>query len=206
MVYYPVTDFNYSAQREKPCARSIHLPARSFEHVGGIDGIAGDYRFPDGWKAGEFEAYISKKYFPWLMIHDMDFNGSYRKADFAGALKAEWADLAALNPCLASIPLETGNPQVLFDAILGVTSGFNTDDIAFFTGLEIAGNTPVYAYAQKMTGYAALFNEVAESVARKGWERPIEWVPSPKTLQVMKEKLIAIGKIQPPYKGPAHGS
>ena len=158
--------FNAAARREV----LEHQPARDFESRTRFKGIAGRYIFPQGVKplVLEEELVRTKK-------------GESFEAKFGGVFR----DLLILNPDLHRLRFDKSSPRQFYSTMLGITSGFNVDDINYFVDLISKGEPPAF-HLRSDPRLNALFRQ-AEHRA----DAPIEWVPSPETLGTVHRKLDA---------------
>lgn len=140
-------------------------PARRYEKTYKLSGIAGKYRFP--------------KSLPARKIQD---DGHWKK-DYA-TLTGTWKKLVDRNPCLKQIKTQEGNRRELVDALMGVVSGFNVNDINFFLDLS-RKNLPAGSYSEQLPA----FKEIYDWIRQKTGQNDIYWVPSLPTLQKMKSQL-----------------
>ena len=93
-----------------------------------------------------------------------------------------WRRLNTLNSGLGAVALRRKDPRDMYYALMGVTSGFNADDINFFLERYRQG-VPAWAYSQSLPRLKQLYDEIetrAESM---------QWVAAPATLEKIKSKL-----------------
>jgi hypothetical protein len=139
------------------------------EKLNGMSGISHAYRYPPGLKPDELQTYAK---IAWRQ------DGRPRKSgkSMAEKLGRVFDALAALNPELEAIRPDSTYPGNIFDAVMGVASGFKPEDIAFFR--EIGGGS----IAEKDEHYAALRG----SLDRELKDGSLQWVPAPSTLNLIK--------------------
>ena len=174
-------------------ASSAFMPAVAFEVFNGVDGIAGDYMFPEvkvgvepypnAGRAAIFYRYITDTYDGpvcgcFQTIGNKDIKISDPPPDLMRRMQEDWKKLMDLNPELQTVRFDRNNPLSLLYALSGVSSLFNPADIDFFINLQEGS-------AQKLPEYNALFGEV-----RTMSTVSIQWIPAPQTLAFIKEKLL----------------
>lgn len=174
-------------------------PARRFEKDSGLSGIAVTYHIPDGRGPLAYEnLYVSKNRGKPGILADVDLPPVAWLVVTVGAapekiaplflqrLREGWEKLAALNPPLQKLAFDRDDPVSLTHALIGATSGFNTDDIQFYLNLKWAHDTDGYPLgpANLPDGYDARLARIEKSC-----KADFEWYPSPKTLARI-EKMI----------------
>jgi len=102
---------------------------------------------------------------------------------FAQELTKAWKKLAKLNPGLKKIVMDSSDPMQLYDALFGVTSGFNVTDINYFLALRRKGVLPA-AHAHSYPWYDQMWENI---FARTG--QGMYWVAAPATLMKTERKL-----------------
>lgn len=141
-----------------------------------LQGVSGDYLLPRGLSAPVLETYAM-----------VAANIIYRKNDQTLALhylNDLITRLEELNPALTTLTYNRSNIKHCHDAVLGVTSGFNTDDIQFY----LDGN--YYKKSMENPAYAAKHGAVVTHLN----DDRLYWVPSPKTL----DRILAQKPSTPP--------
>jgi hypothetical protein len=151
--------FNAAAVPDDPHVR----PALVFAEENGLSGIGRTYALPPGLDAETIEAYV-------LALRWTARAGLMTPQRYAERMQELGAALEEINPALAALAYDRTEAPAVFDVVMGVTSGFNTDDIQFF----IDGNYFARAIADR--AYADKYRRAEEGHSRIGW------VPSPKTL------------------------
>ena len=94
--------------------RRNETPAIDFEKLHNISEVAGYYVFPK-WQPASI-----------LEIKTKIFTNNKRR------LLIIWQELTELNPELATPPFRLETADNIYDAIVGVTSGYNIDDILYY--------------------------------------------------------------------------
>ena len=144
---------------------TLREPARRYEKMYGLCDIAGKYRFPKSLSAKE--------------IQD---DGHWKKD--AGSLTVIWKKLVDRNPVLKNVREPTACKRDLVDAVMGVVSGFNVNDINFFLELS-RKNLPAGSYSEKLPE----FKEIYDWLQQKTGRNDIYWVPSLPTLKKIKTQM-----------------
>ena len=139
-------------------------PALALAAQFNLRAIGKKYRLPPGLTAARLEAYVLAQ--RWAAQRGLIAQDTY-----AENLRETCALLSALNPTLTRLQFDRGDTGRLFDLLMGVSSGFNPDDIQFY----LAGN--YYSVAMMQQDYAAKNN-----AAQRCLGTDIGWVPSPRTL------------------------
>ena len=189
---------NMASLPPEEAALAGHQPARRFEIRTGISGIAGDYQFPEGQTATQFESRHRWQHLPEGNVPPPALveSGLIATPTLPPNLPLEtltsltpqvkefyvrtWDSLVELNPVLKDIKLDRTNTVELSHAIFGVSSGFNTNDINHY----LEGN-------RSGAPFGEYFNDprfrwvTAESGARP------EWIASPETLNAITEAVAA---------------
>lgn len=156
----PLSDsFNHAAASE-------HLqPALTLQHTHGLSNIGQHYRMPHGLDVKMAEAYCMAN--GWLQ-----HQGKIDRETTHENISALANRLIDLNPALARLQFDRNNLRHCTDIVMGVTSGFNTDDMQFF----LDGNS--YQKSMDNPAYAA---KAAAALDALGADH-LGWVPAPKTL------------------------
>ena len=160
------------------CHACQHRAALALEQKTGFTNIAGHYTMPGDLHAHELENYAQ-------MIRNLSQNNKIPRAEGLDKLHAVWSSLRRLNPELNSITLHRDDLMQVFHAVMGVTSGFNPDDIHEFIhigGAQMRSSAP---------DYRARVRKVENALGHIGW------VPSLKTLDTIIGQL---DKAPPPPK------
>ena len=175
---------------------AAHEPARIFELRNGVSGIAGHYQFPYGMSAAEFE----ETYFwrldsrPGILNEtDIPENGanalkgdideflSKSSLSFINMMSQLWDEIVHLNPVLKEIRIDKTSLHQVYHALLGVSSGFNTDDINLYLSLKcVEGRKPQDIMAS---------NPIRELIETH--TGPMGWVAAPKTLEKIERQISA---------------
>ena len=175
--------------------RLQHQPARAFERAAGIKGIAAHYRYPHRMGAVEFDDYYTWTFTGFATIEpkvlaakgitcppvgaDEGIDDYLHRTPpaFLAELQQAWTDMVRLNPVLKKVKFDRDNVNELYDAINGVASGFNTDDLNFFIA---RGRTP--------EAHVLYTNPAMEQVEAEAGAN-MEWIVSPKTFAKIEKKL-----------------
>ena len=178
-------------------------PARLFELRNGVSGIAGHYQFPYGMSAAEFEeTYFWKHDARPSILNETDSpeNGvkslkgeideflSRGSLSFITMMSQLWGELVQLNPILKEVKIDKTSPHQVYHALLGVTSGFNTDDINHYLRLKFSDNI--------LPGMVARNNPVIKSIEERTHERML-WIPAQETLEKIERQISAPGWKKP---------
>lgn len=156
----PLSDsFNHAAGRDHA------QPALKLQNTHGLRDIGTHYRMPYGLDVKIAEAYCMAT--NWL--HRQNKLDAHTAHAQITALANRLIDL---NPALARLQFDRNNQRHCTDIVMGVTSGFNTDDMQFF----LDGNS--YQKSMDNPAYAA---KAAAALDALGADH-LGWVPAPKTL------------------------
>lgn len=180
-------------------------PARSFEQQTRMTGIAGRYIFPENFTASEYE-----DRYTWLFSANgfkripevLKGTGlpeetmtevpqgwrvkgllAHVSEGYKALLFTGWCDIERLNPQTEKVVFDRNDVEQTYQALLGVTSGFNIDDINFFLDLSRQGFPPG-AHSRTLPGY----NEMRLNVESRAGT-PLYWVASMNTLKKIKQQL-----------------
>lgn len=141
-------------------------PARCFELGNNLRGIAGHYKIPQAMTACAYEAQTIER------MHEAARRKAQRKNtevgyfwEFIRAIKSpkflleSWDELVRLNPVLGKIQMNKQSAEDLFNAHMGVTSGFNINDINFYIEQTHQGGFPA-RQARNMPDHGARINRL----------------------------------------------
>jgi hypothetical protein len=150
-------------ERKMPLSDTFNDPARHpahrFEEKHGVSGIAGDYVFPRDMTAAAYEDYYTWEFSPHGGIarhpgvfrdHDAPesklnnlkpgpvarYVAEKASPEYRALLAEGWRQLEAANPVLKKLDFDRSNGGEMYNALMGVTSGFNPDDINFYLKLQ----------------------------------------------------------------------
>jgi hypothetical protein len=147
--------FNEAAEAKEQLERDMldHMPAYRFEKATGLKGIAGNYKYPGGLNAVEFDdawtwtfrqygggiealpkALVAKNVpMPEFGLHE-EIGAYLNRApkELQDALRNVWDETVALNPSLKAVRLDKNDIGKVYDAINGAASGFNANDINYY--------------------------------------------------------------------------
>jgi hypothetical protein len=159
-------------------------PARKFEVFNHFRGIAGRYKIPDGMTAKHYEQKHHDRLQEALLasVPDKDivlhvlWQGT-RTLPVPDFLHESWRRLVKLNPILKTIKMNPDNTRDLYNAHMGVTSGFNVDDINFYIERDNDGGQAA-KQAREMPVHGAMLKRINAVSATH-----LNWVPSPQTAQ-----------------------
>ena len=173
--------------------RVKHQPAREFEKAAGIKGIAAHYRYPHRMGAVEFDDYYTWTFkrsgliLPGVLAakgiacpaigptEDIDNYLKRTPPAFRAELQEAWGDMVRLNPVLKKVKLDRNSVNELYDAINGVASGFNTDDLNF--------------YIARSRGPITRHHLEGEELVEARVGQRMQWIVSPKTFAKIERKL-----------------
>lgn len=153
-------------------SREHDQPARRFATRHGFKDIAGDWRLPQGLRAQDVEAYI-------LCLRWALRFAQLPPADYIARQERLLDRLFTLNPQLRRLRFDRKDTRKGFDLVMGVTSGFNTDDIQHFIDGKvgyISRQDP--AYARQSDRIERIFGHM-------------EWVPAPVTMAKIEAQIPA---------------
>ncbi len=167
-------------------------PAHDFETATGFAGIARSYAMPYGTDQ-MVESYIKsqankleigpyvREGSQWSLFDALTrlARGKKHRAKLLEFLQPLARDFIELNPELKKVRLDVKSVRELYHFCLGVVSGFNPDDLNFFTEKN---RTP-------SENLQPLFNDVAACYGRHA---RIEWVCSPETINSIKLQLAQV--------------
>ena len=139
-------------------------PAIEVAQRHGLNEVAGDYLLPKGLSAPVLETYAM------VAMHVLRSKNEHALAQ--RHLHDLRTKLEQLNPVLKTLVYDRSNIKQCYDTILGVTSGFHTDDIQFY----LDGN--FYKKSMENPVYAAKHDAVVSHFN----DNELYWVPSPKTM------------------------
>lgn len=129
----------------QPAADGETKPARFLEQRLGISGISGNYNYTPEDVAAYHDIY--DRAYPYIRSTCMDDNSTFseRFQNFAGTpvgvechgqLKKLWNDLCAKNEILMFCKVDPQNIEMLCDALDGIVSDFNLEDINYFLSMS----------------------------------------------------------------------
>ena len=150
-------------------------PAQEFERRANVTGVAGEYIFPEGKVADDVFLELQK------LINETNHNLSLK--ELQDHIDNTWDELVTLNPELSVIE-HIDDYRLKADAISGVASLFNIDDICFFIDFRRTVASFVAIGARQYGPYRELWNTV-----EKLCEDQTAWVPAPKTLSAIFEQV-----------------
>lgn len=145
-------------------------PALELEASDNLTGIGQAYAFPAGVSADILESYVMALH--WSMRHNVT-----PPLATLGALHKVVDTLVALNPALETIRYHRHDFMQAYHLAMGVTSGFNPKDIAFFvSGKTLATEDDSYRSQRAL----------AESMVSN---RRLSWAPAPETMaRIIRQK------------------
>ncbi len=175
----------------------VYKPAVAFEVFNKVTGIAGNYHFPGGMSATEYESTVVPRFSVdvFSKLEDPMQNGfllvpkEAPDPEVLAEMKNQWEQLKKLNPELNVIDLGDCDPELmpmaLFDCIEGCASLFNPDDINTFVKTRIESRRfDVPAIFSEDPDYSKVKAEVSNLA-----EYRVGWVPSKATLKLISGKL-----------------
>jgi hypothetical protein len=177
------------ASRRPGDSHSRH-PALEFQTNNHLRGIAGRYQIPGNYTAPEYEDKTSRE----IRRAAKEMNGGVEAFNFWAVLEKNrppkfltksWNKLVRLNPQLKKVKFDKTNAEEMYNAHLGVTSGFNVDDINFFMEQKKVGEGLPAKQAHEMPVHGDRLNRI-DNMAKT----PMFWVASPKTAVKVEERLL----------------
>lgn len=166
-------------------------PALQFQRANNLRGIAGRYYIPDGKTAAQYEKAMSRK------MHDhveqemakcgatpYEYWATAERLGLPGFLEKSWDKLVELNPVLKDVKVNRSSVEDVYNAHIGVTSGFNVDDLNFFLEQKHTGQGLPALQARNMPVHGARVARI-ESVAAVSFS----WVASPKTAKKIEARF-----------------
>jgi hypothetical protein len=180
--------FNMASRR--PGDEHTRHPALEFQTQNHLRGIAGRYRIPGNYTAPEYEDRMSREMIalarPLLTGQERrNFWDVLEKIAPPPQLKKSWNTLVRLNPALKAVKFDKTNAEEMYNAHLGVTSGFNVDDINFFLQQKHVGEGLPARQARAMPGHGERLKRI-DDIAKA----PMFWVASPKTAEKVEARLL----------------
>ncbi len=170
-------------------------PAVRFEMKTGLSGISQEYVFPQGMTAREFEGlyfWRGGKMPPvWAQYadlpernvealpYDIDTFLNLSSPQLNALYRGVWEEMVKLNPVLADFGLDTTSTRAIYDALLGMASAFNLDDIDYYLDLR---------KDRRPAALESMQHPLNEEIREISGTR-MEWAPSPKTMQRVAEML-----------------
>ncbi len=181
----PQQDFADAAPRRTTNAQD----ACAFEAATGMTGIAGTYVFPRGMSADEYQDYTAYSYDVYALDSVYDPARGWTKQPATPALdalkerlRADWDELAALNPELKKIDVNRDDGLELHVALNGAVSRYSVRDINFVL------HAPPEKFGDDF--YDAAAKALKEKIECASG-RTLQWAASPATLREMERQLQA---------------
>ena len=191
--------FNIASRR--PGDNLSRHPALEFQTNNHLRGIAGRYKIPGNVTAPEYEDMMSQKVHAAIeALSDgkaKNFWDVLETTDPFDFLAKSWKKLVRLNPVLRKVRLDEGSAEEVYNAHLGVTSGFNVDDINFFLEQKRIGEGLPAKQAHEMPVHGERLDRI-DAVAKTR----VFWVASPATAHKVEERFKRRGLFKKP-KPPA---
>ena len=158
-----------------PANRHHEQPAKILERKHDLQDIAGDYHMPAGLKAPMVEAFA-------IAINWMHRRAEISTDEALARMHPLLDRMIELNPAMSVLRFDRNNVTKCVDCVMGMTSGFNRDDMQFF----LDGN--YFQMSMDKPEYASKFTAAAQLLNRDG----LGWVPAPATL----DKIITQAKLK----------
>lgn len=177
--YNPARDWDM--RLELPLQDAVQPPAL-LEDAFALKNISQAYVMPKGLESRDVEAYA-------LLLSHAVVRGEMTQEQRTKKLSRTFNRLAMDNKPLRALRFDKKDPKKLFDAVLGATSGFNTNDIQHF----LDGN---YGYISERN---PKWNKLQKNISRHLGINGLGWVPSMKTLHKIKRQVIT--RKPEPYRG-----
>lgn len=146
-------------------ALDIHwiYPAKELEEKLNLSGISREYKMPNG----KTMLRVAKE----TLYQDKNVT----------ELNAVLKEIIALNPELSTISYDKTHERNIVDFIMGITSGFNPDDISFYLQTQPKDYNHVLTKAQlERLAVCDIFSEKLET--------PLGWIPSKQTLEKITQQ------------------
>lgn len=156
--------FNEAVLREHLLEKQ---PSLRFEVQAGLSGICGQYIFPEGIQPFELEEML-------VMLP--------LQAEALPLFQDIWRRIELLNPVLGAVAVQKADSADIYHALLGVTSGFNIDDINFYLDTKRRGLKP-WAYSQQQPHLKKLYDDIQARACL------MLWVAAPETLEKIKAQM-----------------
>lgn len=172
-------------------------PALRFQRDNNLRGIAGRYFIPDGKTAAQYEKAMSRK----MHVHvetemakrgatEYDYWKVAEDMGLPGFLEKSWDKLVELNPALKKVKLDRSCVEDVYNAHIGVTSGFNVNDINFFLRQKHVGNGLPALQSHKMPVHGARLDRINAAA-----ESQMFWVASPATAKKIEKCFRRNGRL-----------
>jgi hypothetical protein len=180
--------FNLASRR--PGDQHCRHPALEFQTQNHLRSIAGRYRIPGNYTAPEYEDVTSAMVIAETkaMVTPADKRSHWNVLERIAPpepLKKSWNRLVRLNPVLKGVKFDRNNGEEMYNAHLGVTSGFNVDDMNFFLEQKRVGEGLPAKQAHEMPVHGDRLLRI-EGMAKT----PMFWVASPKTAEKVEARLL----------------
>lgn len=162
-------------------------PSHQFEQENDLQDISGVYDMPFGMQASEYEDYFRQAVSFLLSEAGIELGGgaTYMKQRLPlPIVKNSWEALKALNPVLDHVKMDEENGYDVYCAVMGVTSGFNIDDINFFLEQIHVDRGFAALQARNMPDHGPRLARIEGAAA--GY---MGWVASPKTAKAVEAQF-----------------
>lgn len=166
-------------------------PSIEFEQQNDLTDIGGYYNMPRGMSAAEYEDWFWGTNTAQLEAKDVAIGDGKRYMSAkqpSSHVMNSWLELKALNPELENVRLDENLHYDVYCAVMGVTSGFNIDDINFFLEQLYVGHGYPAVQGRNMPTHGERLERI-EDVS----EERMSWVPSPRTAQRIESQFQAKG-------------
>jgi hypothetical protein len=181
--------FNMAARA--PGHRDSNHPALQFSRANNLRGIAARYRIPGGEIASIYEDEMWRKMEAVVTLQaaatnmvGQNFWSIAETMQPPAFLKKSWDKLVKLNPRLKDIRMNKNAAADMLNAHLGVTSGFNVDDINFYIEQQHTGEGKPAMQARRMPDHGGRLARI-EAVAQED----LQWVASPATAKKIEQRF-----------------
>lgn len=166
VLYYMNEMYRHALRNAFNAAANPHhsQPAIETARRHGLRDVSGDYTLPRGLSAPVLETYF-------MVLRHM-YLPKNTPAQARTYLHDVLSRIETLNPQLATLSYDRNDVYKCYDVLMGVTSGFHTDDIQHY----LDGN--FYKKSMENPAYAAKHSAVVAHLN----DNQLYWVPSPKTL------------------------
>jgi hypothetical protein len=166
-------------------------PALRFQRDNNLRGIAGRYYIPDGKTAAQYEKAMSRRMHAHVEAEMKKRNATefdyWRVAESMGVpafLEKSWGKLVALNPALKKVKFDRRCVEDAYNVHIGVTSGFNVNDINFFIRQRHVGEGLPALQSHRMPVHGARLDRINAAA-----ESQMFWVASPATAKKIEKRF-----------------
>lgn len=192
--------FNEAAAVEDRLEQEMldHMPAYRFEKATGLRGIAGNYKYPGGMNAVQFDDAWTwtfhtngeTRLYPTALVdrgialprvgarEEINEYLARTPREVQDAFRGAWNEMVALNPELKGVRVYKNDIGKVYDVINGVASGFNVSDINYYLEADSSDDSRRAYFEDKRR----------VRIEDETGARPC-WIASPETLDQICLKL-----------------